>query len=87
MAPDGLVDRTGAGLDRLVIDTEMGARRLVRMTHNARNLDAAGHLRAGLTVEHAGELLWTYSSPELFESSSSLAAGTSTATPRSSATR
>jgi AcrR family transcriptional regulator len=46
---------------------EMGAQRLVRMTHNARNLDAAGHLRAGLTVEHAGELLWTYSSPELFE--------------------
>ena len=47
--------------------TEMGAQRLVRMTHNARNLDAAGPLRAGLTVEHAGEILWTYSSPELFE--------------------
>ncbi len=47
--------------------TEMGTQRLVRMTHNARNLDAAGHLREGLTVEHAGELLWTYSSPELFE--------------------
>jgi hypothetical protein len=37
------------------------------MTHNARNLAGAGHLRAGLSVEEAGEIMWTYSSPELYE--------------------
>jgi hypothetical protein len=37
------------------------------MTHNARNLAAANHLRAGITVKLAGEIMWTYSSPELYE--------------------
>ena len=26
-----------------------------------------GHLRAGITAEKAVEILWTYSSPELYE--------------------
>lgn len=47
--------------------TEIEASRLSRMTGNARNLHQAGHLRAGLTAEHAGEIMWTYSSPELYE--------------------
>ncbi len=34
---------------------------------NARNLAEAGHLRDDITAEHAGEVLWTYSSPELYE--------------------
>jgi hypothetical protein len=37
------------------------------MTRNARNLAAAGHLRHDITVEQAGEVMWTYSSPELYE--------------------
>jgi len=47
--------------------TEIEASRLARMTINARRLRQAGHLRAGLTAEHAGEIMWTYSSPELYE--------------------
>ena len=49
------------------LQAELDAERLTRMTHNARNLAAAGHLRDGLTVEEAGEIMWTYSSPELYE--------------------
>jgi hypothetical protein len=37
------------------------------MTENARRLDEGGHLRDGLTVARAAEVLWTYSSPELYE--------------------
>lgn len=46
---------------------ELDARRLSRMTHNAGTLAAAGHLRAGVSVRHAAEVLWTYSSAELYE--------------------
>ena len=46
---------------------EIDASRLSRMTRNARRLHEAGHLRAGMTAEHAGEIMWTYSSPELYE--------------------
>jgi AcrR family transcriptional regulator len=46
---------------------EIEASRLTRMTRNARTLVAGGHLRAGITAEKAGEILWTYSSPELYE--------------------
>jgi AcrR family transcriptional regulator len=49
------------------LQAELNAQRLERMTHNARNLGSSGHLREGLTVERAGEILWTYSSPELYE--------------------
>jgi hypothetical protein len=37
------------------------------MTRNARNLAAANHLRKNLTPKIAGEIMWTYSSPELYE--------------------
>jgi AcrR family transcriptional regulator len=60
--------------DAAVTDTEMAAlkaefddQRLERMTHNARNLADAGHLRPGLSTDDAGEIMWTYSSPELYE--------------------
>jgi AcrR family transcriptional regulator len=46
---------------------EIDASRLRRMTSNARNLAEAGHLREGITAEHAGEVMWAYSSPELYE--------------------
>ena len=41
--------------------------RLTRMTHNARSLLQGGHLRKGVTLEAAADVLWTYSSPELYE--------------------
>ena len=43
------------------------ADRLRRMTENAARLAAAGHLRSGLTVAEAADILWTYSAPELYE--------------------
>ena len=45
---------------------DLGDRRLRRMKDNARRLHAAGHLRPDVTVERAGEVMWIYSSPELF---------------------
>ena len=46
---------------------EVSAARLQRMTVNARALSQAGHLQPGMTVAHAADILWTYSSPELYE--------------------
>lgn len=46
---------------------EMDDQRLERMTINARRLKAAGHLRSGITIPSAAGILWTYSSPELYE--------------------
>jgi hypothetical protein len=37
------------------------------MTENARRLHNAGHLRPGITVAQTADILWTYSSPELYE--------------------
>lgn len=38
-----------------------------RMTDNAQRLAAAGHLPASLSVAQAADLLWTYSSPEIYD--------------------
>lgn len=46
---------------------EADADRLRRMTENAAHLLAAGYLRPGITLEEAAEVLWTYSSAELYE--------------------
>jgi AcrR family transcriptional regulator len=46
---------------------ELSAARHQRMTINARGLATAGHLRPGITPEQAADILWTYSSPELYE--------------------
>jgi hypothetical protein len=46
---------------------ELDADRLRRMTESARRLREGGHLRKGLTVARAAEVLWTYSAPELYE--------------------
>ena len=45
---------------------ELDDERLTRMTHVARTLAGKTNLRADLTVETAGEIMWTYSSPELY---------------------
>ena len=46
---------------------QISAARLDRMTINARALLQAGHLRPGITPAEAADILWTYSSPELYE--------------------
>jgi AcrR family transcriptional regulator len=46
---------------------EVNAARLKRMTTNARRLADAGHLRAGITRSKAADILWTYSSLELYD--------------------
>jgi hypothetical protein len=46
---------------------EADAARLRRMEHNARRLMEHGGLRDGLTVEDVRDVLWTYSSAELYE--------------------
>lgn len=69
IAPILLLIRDAAIADpeMAILRAEMDTRRLTRMTNNARTLAAAGHLRDGITAEHAGEIMWTYSSPELYE--------------------
>ena len=46
---------------------EISAGRLERMTVNARGLLQAGHLRPGITAEQAADIMWAYSSQELYE--------------------
>ncbi len=68
-APILLLVRDAAATDpelRSLLE-ELDADRLRRMTVNARRLHEAGHLRGGLSVTRAAEVLWTYSSPELYE--------------------
>ncbi len=50
-----------------VFAEEIDADRYDRMTLNARRLHGGGHLRDGMTVALAADVLWTYSAPELFE--------------------
>lgn len=69
VSPVLLLVRAAAIADPEMADlrAELDLGRLRRMTQNAARLAAAGHLRAGITAEEAGEVLWTYSSPELYE--------------------
>ncbi|WP_349897614.1 TetR/AcrR family transcriptional regulator [Parafrigoribacterium soli] len=69
VAPTLLLLRDAAATDSGMAELleELSSARLARMTRNASTLAAAGHLRAGITVDHAAEVLWTYSSPELYE--------------------
>jgi AcrR family transcriptional regulator len=46
---------------------ELDRNRLARMTDNARYLVDGGHVREGIGLAHARDVLWTYSSPELFD--------------------
>lgn len=69
--------------DAAVTDPEMAAllcdsdtRRRERMRHNARTLADRGDLKPGITLQHATDVLWTYSSPNSTNCSSSAAHGT-----------
>ena len=69
VAPLLLLIRSAAATDPEVMGLldEMDRDRLRRMTDNARRLRDNGHLRPGITLAHAADVLWTYSSPELYE--------------------
>jgi AcrR family transcriptional regulator len=69
VAPVLLLVREGAASDPELakLQAEMDAARLTRMTHNARTLLDGRHLRKGITLGDAADVLWTYSSPELYE--------------------
>jgi Bacterial regulatory proteins, tetR family. len=68
-SPILLLIRSAAATDPKVraLQEELDADRHRRMTENARRLRNAGHLRAGITLAQAADVLWTYSSPELYE--------------------
>jgi AcrR family transcriptional regulator len=69
VAPVLLLVREAAASDPELarLREEMDAARLTRMTHNARTLLEGGHLRKGITLDAATDVLWTYSSPEFYE--------------------
>ena len=46
---------------------EVEQERRTRMRHNARRLQRRGWLRPGITLAQATDILWTYSSAELYE--------------------
>jgi AcrR family transcriptional regulator len=69
VAPIYLFIREAAAVDpemAALLDTSQEERR-ERMLHNARTLADRGQLRAGVTLDEATDVLWTYSSPELYE--------------------
>ncbi len=68
-SPVLLLIRDAAATDPEVraLQNELDADRLKRMTDNARRLHDAGHLRSGLSLAKSADILWTYSSPELYE--------------------
>ena len=49
------------------LQAEVDRARLSRMEFNARRLADGRGLRRGITLQMAGDVLWTYSSPELYE--------------------
>lgn len=49
------------------LSRELDENRRTRMTDNARRLAQAGHLPPGMSVAQATDILWTYSSPEVYE--------------------
>lgn len=52
--------------DLAVLDAELDEQRRARMTDNARRLALAGHLPEGITIPQVADVLWTYSSPQLY---------------------
>jgi AcrR family transcriptional regulator len=69
VAPIHLLVRDAAVADPEMADLlrDSDAQRRGRMRQNAETLADNHHLRAGMTLEQATDVLWTYSSPELYE--------------------
>jgi AcrR family transcriptional regulator len=68
-APILLLARDAAATDLELAATlgQISTARLERMRLNAQALSAASHLRSDITVAQAADILWTYSSPDLYE--------------------
>jgi len=68
-APIALLIRSAASTDPELagLRDEIDTNRLLRMTDNASRLHDAGHLRPGITISSAADILWTYTSHELYE--------------------
>ena len=68
-APIVLLIRSAAGTDPEMADllAEVDEQRLQRMEKNARTLCERGELRDNITLEQARDILWTISSPDLYE--------------------
>ena len=64
-----LVARTAAEIDPEMKDIwqHMTSRRLLGMGIIAANLSEGGHLRRGVTKQEAQDVLWAYTSPELYQ--------------------
>ena len=67
--PVQLLVRSAAASDpaAAAVWEEMSAERLSGMTAFARHLHDGGHLRPGVSVEEARDVLWTYNSAEVYE--------------------
>jgi AcrR family transcriptional regulator len=68
-APVVLLIRAAAATDAdmAVLLTEVEDERRRRMRHNARRLKQRGWLRPGMSLSRATDILWTYSSAELYD--------------------
>jgi AcrR family transcriptional regulator len=68
-APIVLLIRDAAATDPELVALleEIDASRMRRMTANARRFQRAGHLRPGMSVRAAADVMWTDSSPELYD--------------------
>ena len=69
VVPILLLIKSAASTDPQIAEllAEVDEQRLGRMGRNARTLHDRRHLRLGMTLDEARDVLWTYSSPELFE--------------------
>lgn len=69
VAPILLLLRDAAATDSLAaaLHDELDRNRLRRMTVNARHLVRAGYLRPGVGLAETRDVLWLYSSPELYD--------------------
>ena len=69
VAPILLLVRDAATADPELrtLQDELDADRRRRMRANAKHLHDAGHLRDGISLAHATDVLWTFSAPEFFE--------------------
>ena len=68
IAPLLLLLSTAAEADTAIaqLRADFDAARLARMTHVAQTLASKTQLRPGLSVDEAADIMWAYSSPELY---------------------
>jgi AcrR family transcriptional regulator len=69
VTPIMLLVRAAAATDADLTELQhqMSAQRLERMTRNAQRLTAHAGVRRDLSIDQIRDVLWTYSSPELYE--------------------